>query len=161
MPLRISIAVAAAIALALAVPAAALAQCPQTSLGEIEEEVMCPVCGTPLALATEAPQAQRQREFIQQRIARCDSEEGIKAALIAQYGEDVLATPAGDGFDLSAYVVPGLSLLGAGGAIAFAAVRWRRGRATGSLPAAGGDGGAAPSRADSTRLERDLDRYDL
>ena len=44
----------------IAAPAAA-AQCPQATLGDIEDEVMCPVCGTPLALATEAPQAIQQR----------------------------------------------------------------------------------------------------
>ncbi len=64
------------LAIALAAPAAALAQCPQTTLGEVEQEVMCPICGTPLALATEAPQAQRQRAFINERVARCDRHSG-------------------------------------------------------------------------------------
>ena len=46
------IALLAALA-ALALPAAAAAQdCPKTSLGDIEDEVMCPVCGTPLGLAS-------------------------------------------------------------------------------------------------------------
>ena len=34
----------------------------RTTLGDVEDEVMCPVCGTPLALATEAPQAIQQRD---------------------------------------------------------------------------------------------------
>ena len=44
---------------ALLAPAAAAlaADCPQTTLGDVEDEVMCPVCGVPLGLATEAPQA--------------------------------------------------------------------------------------------------------
>ena len=39
-------------------------QCPKTTLGDVEDEVMCPVCGTPLGLATEAPQAERERALI-------------------------------------------------------------------------------------------------
>ena len=45
----------------LASPRRARRDCPKTTLGDIEDEVMCPVCGTPLGLATEAPQAQRER----------------------------------------------------------------------------------------------------
>jgi cytochrome c-type biogenesis protein CcmH/NrfF len=141
----------------LAAPFAALAQCPQTSLGEIESEVMCPVCGTPLSLATEAPQAQEQREFITERIERCESEDEIKAALVAEFGEGVLATPGDDGFDLAAYVLPGLAVLAAGGGIALATMRWRRTRAA----AAAGPPGGGESSADSERLAADLERYDL
>ena len=50
-------------------PAAAVAKdCPQTTLGDIEDEVMCPVCGTPLGLASESPQAQDERAYIQDLI---------------------------------------------------------------------------------------------
>jgi cytochrome c-type biogenesis protein len=84
---------AAALALLL-VPAPALAQdCPKTTLGDIEDEVMCPICGTPLGLASEAPQAQQQRAFIEEQIAACRSKEEIKSALVAQFGEGVLALP--------------------------------------------------------------------
>ena len=43
-----------ALAFALALPAAAARgqDCPQTTLGDIEDEVMCPICGTPLGLAS-------------------------------------------------------------------------------------------------------------
>ncbi len=104
-------ALATVAAVVLAAPAAALAQCPQTTLGEVEQEVMCPVCGTPLALATEAPQAERERQFIIERIERCESKDEIKAALVAQFGEAVLATPGDDGFDLAAYLLPALAVL--------------------------------------------------
>jgi cytochrome c-type biogenesis protein CcmH len=153
---------AAAIALAalLLAPTAAFAQCPQTSLGEIENEVMCPVCGTPLALATEAPQAQEQREFIVQRIERCESEDEIKAALVAEFGEGVLATPGDEGFDLAAYVLPGLAVLAGAAGIVLATLRWRRTR---TAAAASGAPASTPraSGADSERLAADLERYDL
>ena len=69
-------ALALAAALVVSAPAVALAQsCPQTTLADIENEVMCPICGTPLALATEAPQAQRQRAYIERQIADCRSKD--------------------------------------------------------------------------------------
>jgi cytochrome c-type biogenesis protein CcmH/NrfF len=143
-------------------PAAAAADCPRTSLGDIEDEVMCPVCGTPLALATEAPQAQREREFIQRLVERCRSKEQIKRALVAQFGERVLALPGDteDDFELSdalVYVLPALGFLIAGGAIALATMRWRR-RSRGQV---GAPDVAAPEGATASRLEADLERYDL
>lgn len=143
--------------LGLAAPAALAQECPRTSLGEIESEVMCPVCGTPLGLATEAPQAQRERAFIQELIDDCRSKDEIKESLVAEYGESVLALP-GDGDagglgDVLVYVVPGLGLLLAAGGIALAVGRWRGRRPAG--PGAGASGG------DSTRLDADMERYEL
>jgi cytochrome c-type biogenesis protein CcmH len=149
-------ALALLVALVLAIPgAASAADCPKTTLGDVEDEVMCPVCGTPLALATEAPQAQRERELIQRLIARCRSKEEVKDALVAQFGESVLATPDDEGFDLAAYLVPAAAVLLGAAAVGFAALRWRRRRRpAGSAP---GDAGAAADR----RLDSDLERYDL
>ena len=44
---RLAAALVAALALVVA-PSAAAADCPKTTLGDVEDEVMCPVCGTPL-----------------------------------------------------------------------------------------------------------------
>jgi cytochrome c-type biogenesis protein CcmH len=144
-----------------AFPAAAGAQdCPRTTLADIEDEVMCPVCGTPLGLASEAPQAQRERAYIERLIARCKSKDQVKQALVAEFGESVLALPGDQGddsfSDLLVYVVPALGILLAAGGIAFAVVRWRR--------RDGGPGGrrdAALAGADGSRLDDDMDRYEL
>ncbi len=148
-------------ALVLAVPAGATAaECPKTTLSDVEEEVMCPVCGTPLELATEAPQAEREREFIRRQVADCRSEEEIKAALVDEFGENVLALPGNDGFDLAAYLVPGLAVLLGAGAVAATAIGWRRSRARDPADPATADG-PAPSSAQGERLQTDLDTYDL
>ncbi len=147
---------------ALLAPATAVAQeCPRTTLGDVEDEVMCPICGTPLGLATESPQAQDERVFIQRLIADCRSKDQIKTALVAQYGERVLALPGDEGDDdlgdVLVYAVPALAvLLGAGG-IALAATRWRRSGRRGQPL---GNGDAAPAGA-SAQLDADLERYDL
>jgi cytochrome c-type biogenesis protein CcmH/NrfF len=142
----------AALAL-LAAPASAAAACPKTTLGDVEDEVMCLVCGTPLAVATEAPQAQRERDLIQRLIARCRSKDEIKQALAAQYGDRVLATPDDSGFDLAAWLIPALIVLLGAAAVAFSVRRWRRARRPG--------GPAAGSTAATARLDADIDRYDL
>ena len=144
-------AAAALAAIALLAPAAAAAQCPQTTLGDVEDEVMCPVCGTTLALATEAPQAQRERDLVERLIADCRSKEEIKARLVAEFGDEVLAVPDDEGFDLAAWVVPGLAVLLAGAGVGFAALRWRR----------QGPAGEAAGPVSSERLDADLERYDL
>jgi cytochrome c-type biogenesis protein CcmH/NrfF len=145
-----------ALAAALVAPAAALAQdCPQTTLGDIEDEVMCPVCGTPLGLASEAPQAIREREYIERLIADCRSKEEIKRALVAQFGDAVLALPGDEGGDdgiedVLVYVVPGLALIVAAAGIAVALTRWRA-----------RDPGAPREAVDGGRVEKDMERYDL
>ena len=146
-------------ALALAAPGAALAaSCPRTTLGDVEDEVMCPVCGTSLALATEAPQAQRQRELIRRLVDGCRSKEQVKAVLAAEFGREVLATPDDEGFDLAAYLVPALGVLLGGGALAVAALRWRKGGGPGEKEPTGTE---PPSRRASERLDSDLERYEL
>ena len=74
-------------------------------LSDIEDEVMCPVCGTPLALS-ETPSADRERAIVQRRIDEGKNKDQIKRALVAEFGEEVLAMPSGQGFSLTAYLVP-------------------------------------------------------
>ena len=146
-----------AVAIALLAPAAAAQDCPRTSLADIEDEVMCPICGTPLALASEAPQAIQQRAFIEEQIANCRSKEEIKTALVAQFGEGVLALPGDDSGeddlgDVLVYAIPALAILIALGGIGFAVLRWRGGRSPRSRAVGG---------AESARLDADLERYEL
>jgi cytochrome c-type biogenesis protein CcmH/NrfF len=144
-------------AAALLPASATAAATPQTSLNEIAGEVMCPVCGTLLELA-ESPQAQREKVFIERLVDEGKSKQQIKDALVAEYGDEVLALPQGSGFSLSAYVVPIVAFLVAAIALAFGILKWRRssGPPDGGAPAATG-----PRPEDSKRLDADLARYDL
>jgi cytochrome c-type biogenesis protein CcmH len=136
----------------------ALAAEPRASITEIEGEVMCPVCGTLLELA-ESPQALREKAFVKRLADEGKTKAEIKDALVAEYGEAVLALPQGSGFDLSAYLVPIIAFIVAVIALALGVLRWRRSGSGGD-----GDGGPTapgPSREESERLDADLARYDL
>ncbi|MBS1868905.1 MAG: cytochrome c-type biogenesis protein CcmH [Actinobacteria bacterium] len=143
---------------AVATPAApAAAAQPKTTLPAMEQQVMCVVCRTPLAVAN-GPQADAERRQIRELIAQGKSEQQIKAALVAQYGERVLALPKASGFDLAVYLVPILLVALALALLAVALPRWRRhARARAAAPAA-----AAPalSADDMRRLDEDLARHD-
>lgn len=148
------------VALALALLPAAVgiaAAAPQTSITDVEGEVMCPICGTLLELA-ESPQAQRERAFVKRLIAAGESKAEIKEALVAQYGRAVLALPGGSGFDLSAYLVPAVAFAAALVALALGVRRWR---AAGKPPPSGPTAPTGPQGEDAERLEADLARYDL
>jgi len=140
------------LALALVIPAAAMAACPQTSVGDLEDEVQCLECGVPLQLATESPQANRQRALIGRLVDSCASKDEIKDRLVAEFGPRVLTTPDDEGFDLAAWLVPVAALLAGALAIGFTARRWRRSK----HPAAE----TSPAAGDS-RLDADIERYDL
>jgi cytochrome c-type biogenesis protein CcmH/NrfF len=147
-------AIATAIVLLLAgasVPADA--QAPRASLPDVEDEVMCTICGTLLA-ESDSPQAERERALIRNLIAEGKDKDQIKDALVAEYGPRVLATPSGHGFDLVAWIVPGLGILLAAGAIAFTLARLRRRRPDERQPPPDLD----PAYA--ARLEEDISSYD-
>jgi cytochrome c-type biogenesis protein CcmH len=144
-------------ALLLATPAAAAQQQANATLPDIEDEVMCTICGTALQLAN-SPQAERERAFINRLIAQGKTKDQIKDALVAEYGPEVLAVPEAEGFDLTAFVVPVAGVLAALVLIGLAARRWRR--ASSEPGAAGGGADAAPlDPEDDERLQADLRRY--
>lgn len=152
---RASLAVAALGILAIALPMGA-SGAPQTTLGDIEDEVMCPICGTLLELS-EAPQAERQRAYVRGLIADGRTKAEIKDALVTQYGREVLALPQGSGFDLSAYLVPVIGFFAAIAALALGIGRWRR-SAKRPPPRTTTPG---PEGEQAAQLEADISRYDL
>jgi cytochrome c-type biogenesis protein CcmH/NrfF len=147
----------AALALGLLSLAPAAGASPQTTVDEIEGEVMCPICGTLLELS-DSPQAQREKVYVAKLVAAGKSRAEIKDDLVAQYGPSVLALPRASGFDLTAYLVPVLAILVAAVALGFSVTRWRR---DGKRSQPRGVTAKAPQGEDAERLEADLSRYDL
>jgi cytochrome c-type biogenesis protein CcmH len=138
--------VAIAAVLLIAAPSAAAA-CPRTSTSDVADEVMCLQCGVPLNVAEDAPSAKRERAYIQSLVDQCKSKSEIKTALVAQFGDRVLADPKSK----TTWLVPALGFAAAAIAIGFGALRWRR-RERPAPPAAA---------VDDSRLKADMERYDL
>jgi cytochrome c-type biogenesis protein CcmH/NrfF len=156
-------ALAAAIGLTLAAASAATAissaatATPRASLTDVEDEVMCVACRTPLAVS-ESPQANAERAFIRALIAQGETKAQIKQALIAQYGPAVLALPKAHGFNLTVYILPPALLLAGVALLVLTLPRWRRrARAAGARPRP-----SAPrlDPAQARRLDEDLARFD-
>jgi cytochrome c-type biogenesis protein CcmH len=131
---------------------------PKTTLPDVEDEVMCPICGTALNLSA-SPQADRERAFINKLIAAGKTKDQIKDELVAQYGTQVLAEPPKSGFDLAAWLVPAAGIGLAAIAIAIGLRRWRRAGRGGGPPSSRTGQPLDPS--DAERLDADLARYDL
>jgi cytochrome c-type biogenesis protein CcmH len=146
--------VRALVALVLLLGLTAAAKPPAT-LPDIEDEVMCVECRTALNVST-APVADQERAFIRARIAEGMSKEEIKAALVAEYGPDVLAEPDPEGFDLAAWLVPGALIALAALGVAVLARRWRR--RGGGDPAAAAEPELEPG--DARRLDQELRAFD-
>ncbi len=142
------IAALALAALALA-PAAAASETHPT-LAELENEVMCPACGTTLAESNSEAAKQVER-VIRQQIAAGRTKSEIKAILVQSYGRSILAAPPKEGFDLLAWVLPPAGLVIAGGVLGFAAWRWSRRRGDASAP-------PLPSLNGRRRLDPELER---
>jgi cytochrome c-type biogenesis protein CcmH len=141
---------AALIALAL-VPAAAAGGRP--SLTELEGEVMCPVCGTTLD-QSDSPAARQIERFIKQRIAAGDSERRIKDALVANYGDSILASPPHHGFGLLAWWVPLGGIVLAAALLGWGIWRWSHTREPAAVA------GPPLDPALDRRLDEELEHFD-
>lgn len=115
------------------------------TLADLEGEVMCPVCKTTLDQSS-SPAARQIKNFISRRIQAGDSKGEIKDKLVAVYGPQILAAPPKEGFDLLAWLLPFVGLVGGALVLGFLAWRWSRGREP-----------RAPAPALSPALERRVD----
>jgi cytochrome c-type biogenesis protein CcmH len=130
------------------------------TLAELEKRYICPTCQTTLELSN-APVAERMRAFIRERIAAGDSRSEIDAALVADFGEEVLAAPPKEGFNLLAWVLPLLGGALAVGVLAFALVRWSRTRPPPEAPGPASANGGPPLDAELERkVDEELARFE-
>jgi cytochrome c-type biogenesis protein CcmH len=136
-----------ALATVLLCPAAVWAGAVQrTSMQVILPQVMCVTCGIPLQYAV-SPQADAERDYIQQLIDQGDTATQVKHALVAQYGPTVLALPQASGFNLAVYVVPAVVVVALLALLALLLPRWRRNRSAARMRR----GSSSTSRATRSR----------
>lgn len=146
-PLRHALILALLALAALAPPALSL------TVNEVAREVRCPTCNTPLDVSS-APIALRMKAYIADRIAQGEtSKERIIDDLALEFGESVRTTPPKSGFDLLAWLVPGI-VVGLGLALVpFMTRAWAR---RGGRPAPA----RPPTAEEARRLDEELRRLD-
>ena len=138
--------------LALLLVPAARASERHPTLGELEGEVMCPVCETTLDQSS-SPAAQQIKRVIATRIAAGDTKAQIKDRLVAEYGSAILAAPPHKGFGLLAWWLPVAGILAAAVAVAVGARRWARAREPAPV-------GPPLDAASERRLDDELRRFE-
>ena len=149
------LAAAGLVALALAAPAAASESHP--TLVEMESRIMCPVCKTTLDQSNSAA-AQRIEAVISSKIAAGQTRSQIEQGLVEEFGPEILAAPPRKGFDLLAWWLPIVAVLGGGLILAAAAWHWSRTREREPEPMAGAPAGLDPEM--ERRLDEELARFD-
>ena len=146
-------------ACALSLAPAAFASERHPTLNELENEVMCPVCGTTLA-QSDSPAAHQIERDISARIAKGWTKSRIVDSLVGppnNLGPSVLGVPRKHGFDLLAWVLP-LGGIAAGAlALAGGAWAWSRNRGPGDLLSADGP---PLDPALARRVDEELARFD-
>ncbi|HEY7017482.1 MAG TPA: cytochrome c-type biogenesis protein [Gaiellaceae bacterium] len=146
------------VALALAAPAAASEQHP--TLGELEGQLMCPICeGETLAQSDTYP-AQRIKAEIRARIAAGDTRSEIKRRLVAEWGTRILAAPPRHGFDLLAWLLPIFGVIGGALVLGVLAWGWTK-RGSPETPAGEWSQNGHPlAPGEERRVDEELARFD-
>lgn len=120
---------------------------------QLLKELWCPICNGIRLDVCEQKVCEQMREMIDQELAAGKTPEQIKAQFIDLYGPVVLGEPPREGFNLIAWIMPVLFLIG--GLTAAVLITRRRGAQT--IPVAAAPGAAAAS-ADPylARVEREV-----
>lgn len=92
----------------------------------IAESVRCPTCRGQSVASSDAPAAANVRTEIERRVAEGESDDQIRAALVARFGGSIQLNPPRSGVAGLVWVLPVAGLVFAGGGLVFAFRRWRR-----------------------------------
>jgi len=93
----------------------------------IASQLRCPICQGLSIQDSPSELAQSMRSLVRDQLAEGKSPDQVKAYFVSKYGEWILLSPPPHGFNLLAYVVPVLIVLGGGALIALAVRRWTAG----------------------------------
>ena len=79
------------------------------------QELQSPFCPGLNLMSCPSPQAADLREELRSRIASGESQEALRVDLVRRFGQGVLGLPTWSGFDVLAWVTPGVALFVAAG----------------------------------------------
>ncbi len=115
------------IILLLALLSASPVRADSATVSNISDQLICQ-CGCTLILSNcshaECMSREAMTALIEQNLAQGQSEEQIIQSFVAQYGEQVLASPPKRGFNLVAWLLPFGAILAGGGIIYIAIKKW-------------------------------------
>jgi len=120
---------------------------------ELETQLIAPCCWSQPVAQHYSREADEMRVEIRRLLAEGRTPAQVLDHYVSIYGERVLASPRASGFNLTAYLLPYLSL-GAGALALFAIMKRLRARVPAA--AASGQEPAAPDPKYAARLEREL-----
>jgi cytochrome c-type biogenesis protein CcmH len=139
---------AVALVLLVAFPVAAGAW----TVNDVARQVRCPTCNTPLDVSN-APVALDMKKYIAEKREEGWTQQQVIDGLVDEFGRGVLATPPKSGFDLIAWVVPGIAVLIGLAAIPIVTRAWARRPRPDAASA-----GPPPTDEESRRLDEELRR---
>jgi cytochrome c-type biogenesis protein CcmH len=90
----------------------------------VAAQLRCPVCQGLSIQDSPAELAQQMRSLVRDQLAAGKTPDQVKAYFISKYGEWILLAPKPSGFNLLAYLIPVVVVLGGGAAIVLAVRRW-------------------------------------
>jgi cytochrome c-type biogenesis protein CcmH len=92
----------------------------------IADSVRCPTCRGQSVADSDAPAASNVRTDIERRVAEGETDDQIRAALVARFGDGILLNPPRSGVAGLVWVLPVAGVVVAGGGLVVAFRRWRR-----------------------------------
>lgn len=93
----------------------------------VAAQLRCPVCQGLSIQDSPSELAQSMRAVVRDQLAAGKTPDEVKAYYVSKYGEWILLAPKPSGFNLVAYLLPVVIVLGGGLVIAFAVRRWTGG----------------------------------
>jgi len=101
-------------------------QSPAARAHTLETELKCPECEGLAVADSNAPTSRAIRADVKKRIAEGQSDEEIRQAYVARYGEEILLQPKGSGISLLVWVLPVVVLVAGAFGIGLVLARNRR-----------------------------------
>lgn len=124
-------------------------------VADVGRELRCVVCQNLSVADSPSEMAKQMRDLIRERLLAGESPQAIRAYFVSKYGDWILLDPPKRGFNLVAWTLPFLAVIGGCVGVLFAVRRWvRRGTAQ---AARSGSEGVDPQYLERARREiRDL-----
>jgi cytochrome c-type biogenesis protein CcmH len=92
----------------------------------IAATVACPACSGQSVASSDAPAAANLRNDITRRVAAGETDDEIRAAYAARFGDEILLNPPRSGAAGLVWVIPVVGVVAAGAGLTVAFRRWRR-----------------------------------